>query len=77
LENNNSNFQLIETGGVVDQTFLILNRLCNKIVKVKQPYISISSGQQNLMKTYHNEASNGGITKIASKLFLEFFGQSR
>ena len=40
--------------------------------------VSISSGQQNLMKTCHNEAdSNGGITKIASKKILQFFGQSR
>ena len=39
--------------------------------------VSISSGQQNLMKTYHNEAGTGGITKIASKIVLEFFGQSR
>ena len=29
------------------------------------------------MKTYHNEASTGGITKIALKKFLDFFGQSR
>ena len=28
----------------------------------------ISSGQRNLMKTYHNEANTGGITKIASKI---------
>ena len=39
--------------------------------------VSISSGQRNLMKTYHNEANTGGITKIALKIFLEFFGQSR
>ena len=39
--------------------------------------VSISSGQQNLMKTYHNEADNGGITKIASKIFLDFFWQNR
>ena len=41
------------------------------------PIVSISSGQQNLMKTYHNEANTGGITKIESKIFLEFFGQTR
>jgi hypothetical protein len=35
-----------------------------------------SSGQQNLMKTYHNEADSGRITKIALKIFLQFFGQS-
>ena len=33
--------------------------------------VSFSSGQQNLMKTYHNEADIGGITKITSKNFLE------
>ena len=35
--------------------------------------LSISSGQGNLMKTYHNEANTSGITKIALKkigLFL-------
>jgi hypothetical protein len=36
--------------------------------------VGISSGQRNLMKTYHNEANTGGITKIASKNVLEFFG---
>ena len=41
------------------------------------PLVSISSGQQNLMKTYHNEANTSGITKIALKKFLDFFGQSR
>ena len=39
--------------------------------------VSISSCQQNLMKTYHNEANTSGITKIASKIFLEFFEQSK
>ena len=39
--------------------------------------LSISSGQQNLMKTYHNEANTGGITKIALKKILDFFGQRR
>ena len=29
--------------------------------------VSISSGQRNLMKTYHNEANTVGITEIASK----------
>ena len=38
--------------------------------------VSISSCQRNLMKTYHNEAITSGITKIASKNFLEFFEQS-
>ena len=38
--------------------------------------ISISSCQRNLMKTYHNEANTSGITKIASKKFLECFEQS-
>ena len=40
------------------------------------PGVSISSCQRNLMKTYHNEAYTSGITKIASKKFLEFFKQS-
>ena len=39
--------------------------------------VSISSGQRNLMKTYHNEANTGGITKIASKKNLDSFGQIR
>jgi hypothetical protein len=38
---------------------------------------SISSGQRNLMKTYHNAATSGGITKIALTFFLDIFGQSR
>ena len=29
------------------------------------------------MKTYHNEANTGGITKIAMKNLLDFFEQSR
>ena len=29
------------------------------------------------MKTYHNEADTSGITKIALKIFLDFFGQIR
>ena len=39
--------------------------------------VSILSGQRNLMKTYHNEANTGGITKIALKILLDFFGQRR
>ena len=39
--------------------------------------VSISSGQQNLMKTYHSEANTSRITKNALKKFLDFFGQSR
>ena len=31
------------------------------------PRLSISSGQRNLMKTYHNDANTSGITKIALK----------
>ena len=46
-------------------------------VVCERPLISISSGQQNLMKTYHNEANTSGITKIALKNFLDFFRQSR
>ena len=38
---------------------------------------TISSGQRNLMKTYHNEANTGGITKIVLKFFLDIFQQSR
>ena len=38
--------------------------------------VSISSRQRNLTKTYHNEANTSGITKIASKIFLEFFEKS-
>ena len=41
------------------------------------PPLSISSGQRNLMKIYHNEANSGGITKNALKNFLDIFGQSR
>ena len=40
------------------------------------PFVSISSCQPNLMKTYHNEANPSGITKIVSKFFLELFEQS-
>ena len=40
----------------------------------KEPsYVSISSGQRNLMKTYHNDANTSGITKIAIKKILDFF----
>ena len=38
-----------------------------------QATVSISSGQRNLMKTYHNDANTSGITKIALKNFLDFF----
>ena len=37
-----------------------------------QPIVSISSGQQNLMKTYQNEANTSGITKSALKKFWDF-----
>ena len=36
-------------------------------------YVSISSGQWNLMKTYHNDANTSEITKIALKIFWTFF----
>ena len=36
-------------------------------------FVSISSGQWNLMKTYHNDANTSGITKIALKKFWTFF----
>ena len=35
--------------------------------------ISISSGQRNLMKTYHNDTNTSGITKIALKKNFELF----
>ena len=35
--------------------------------------VSISSGQRNLMKTYHNDANTSGMTKIALKKILDFF----
>ena len=38
-----------------------------------EPAVSISSGQRNLMETYHNDANTSGITKIALKIFLDFF----
>ena len=37
------------------------------------PNVSISSGQRNLMKTYHNDANSSKITKIALKKILDFF----
>ena len=42
-------------------------------IAVTAPYVSISSGQWNLMKTYHNDANTSGITKITLKNFLDFF----
>ena len=36
-------------------------------------FVIISSGQRNLMKTYHNDANTSRITKIALKNFLYFF----
>ena len=42
---------------------------------VNQAHVSISSGQRNLMKSYYNDANTSGITKIALKNFLDFFGQ--
>ena len=35
--------------------------------------VSISSGQRNLMKTYHNDANTSGIKKITLKKILDFF----
>ena len=43
------------------------------ITKAVAGRVSISSGQWNLMKTYHNDANPSGITKIALKNFLDFF----
>ena len=40
---------------------------------ISQSPVSISYGQRNLMKTYHNDANSSGITKIALKKFLDFF----
>ena len=37
-----------------------------------QATVSISPGQRNLMKTFHNEANTNGITKIASIFFFFF-----
>ena len=54
---------------------LALDLLHKKVIHTL--IVGISSGQQNLMKTYHNEANTSGITNIASKNVLEFFGQSR
>jgi hypothetical protein len=31
--------------------------------------VRFSSGQRNMLKTYHNEANTGGISKIASIFF--------
>ena len=42
---------------------------------MQMAHISISSCQQNLMKTYHNEANTSGITKIASKFFWSFWNK--
>jgi hypothetical protein len=50
---------------------------CHQLNQYNKTDVSISSGQRNLMKTYHNEANSGGITKIALKFFLDIFGQSR
>ena len=38
-----------------------------------EPAVSISSGQRNLMKTYHSVANTREITKIALKIFFDFF----
>ena len=43
------------------------------VMKRHPSQVSISSGQQNLMKTYHNDANTSGITKIALKKYLDFF----
>ena len=43
------------------------------LVVLQQAIISISSGQQNLIKTYHNEANTYKITKIALKENLDCF----
>ena len=37
--------------------------------------VSISSGQRNLMKTYHNDANTSRIPQIALKIFFDFFWQ--
>ena len=51
--------------------------LCNSSSYVAAALVSISPGQRNLMKTYHNDANTIGITKIALKIFFDFFGQRR
>ena len=35
--------------------------------------VRFSSGQQNLIKTYHKEANTSGITKIALQIFFGHF----
>ena len=39
----------------------------------EETIVSISSGQRNLMKTYHNDVNTSGITKIALKKIFDFF----
>ena len=51
-------------------------RACVRNLKLWVPSVSISSGQYNLMKTYHNEANTNEFTKIALKKILDFFRQS-
>ena len=65
----------IDTG--VEGLTVSFRNLAPRVGMERTTLVSILSGQQNLMKTYHNEANTGGITKIALKIFLDFFGQSR
>ena len=51
--------------------------LTYSFIVLKGTNVIISSGQWNLMKTYHNEANTSGITKIALKFYFDFFRQSR
>ena len=71
------NYMLIEASGVSEPSQIApLFDLCDDQHNHDEVHkVSISSCQWNLMKTYHNEANTNGITKIASKIFLEFFEQ--
>ena len=87
IENNNPWFKLWFIQCFTTQT---INYLCHSrywVFKALGIYIplhlvghqsvSISSGQRNLTKTYHNDANTSGITKFALKKFLDFFWQRR
>ena len=57
-------------GLIINSTGVVLNTI-EKFIHMTN--VSISSGQRNLMKTYHNDANTSRITKIALKIFLDFF----
>ena len=63
---------------LVDRLYTVINKMQKTRTKVLPSVtVSISSGQRNLMKTYHNEANPSRITKLALKHFLDFFWQRR